>query len=540
MTTTTGQEIEKIGALEKTAQIEPEQQDAPILDEPKDELGAYLDEDLGDESSFTGLDSDGDAEVHPETQHEESVKPVSFFKKPTTKLWGSVSGFTLLLIVVLGLVTHSCDGGTTTQATAKKPEDSKDKLIASQQKQIADMASQIEDQTQRRQRSKYMEAAKVTPKEKPKAVSASNVVRADTPSRPSYQAYSAPVPQRLFSRAESRPSTPFRATPAAAPRAEQNTALMSQVTALQAQMQKLLADRTKAAEQVPAEQVATVPTVEEQTAEQITATDTAQTRPDYQNVVNTEPVPVAQVDGGIEEAALLSGRPPLTIAAGTEAKATLLVPIVGERSQVVLSLDSDIIDAQGRLSIPAGAKLLGYGQIVNGVASINLQTAVINGLATELPQTAAIAVLTEGKAPIIAKKIAGGSSGPGMGRTLLSALLDAGSSGIGQLLAPQTTSTFSSGAGISSQSINPPSTLSNAGLAAAGGLTTGISNGLKASLTAQPQTASTPAMGVKAGLKLNLVFTSPLEMLSAQAIGPEVDQALITSPDEISGCNKDS
>ena len=526
MTTTTEQD--------KEPKLEP----LDGLNEPAadDELGAYLDADLG---GFTDLSETAEDEpIHPEQQHEEAVKAVPFFRRPGIKLWGSIGGFSVVLIAGLGLITHSCDGVSETKTAAQKSQDPKDKLIAALKESNQQLASQIEKDTQQRQRQKYLETAapksKDTNKAKPKSATVASASGSE--SRPSYStptysaaAYSRPSPARVVSfPAPERPR--MAPVQSVTPR---STDQSTEIASLKAQLKTLLVERAakRSESEVKPDVIASaVPPVEEQTAED--APQQSATDPNYQNVVSTESAPVAQLDGGIEEAALLSGRPPLTIAAGTQAKATLLVPIVGERSQVVLSLDSDIIDAQGRLSIPAGAKLLGYGQIVNGVASINLQTAVINGLATELPQTAAIAVLGEGKQPIIAKKIAGGNSGPGMGRTLLSALLDAGSSGIGQLLAPQTSTTISSGAGITSQTINPPSTLSNAGLAAAGGLTTGISSGLKSALSAQPQTVSTPAMGVKAGLKLNLVFTSPLEMLSAQAIGPEVGQDLITSPDD--------
>ena len=499
---------------------------------PADELGAYLDADLGDISEPGAVEDE--PEAHIEDLHDEAEKPVPFLKGPAAKLGGTVGGGALLLIAVLGLVTHSCDGGVEKKVTAQKPLDSKDKLIAQLRESNQLLASQIEKDTQARQAAKYMQTAapkakagaKASPKASTVASSASGSGGSSSSgySRQSYTPASySPPPTRVV-------SFPAPARPALAPVAPRvDSAQSSEIAVLKQQLKNLLAERTEKAEQVALVPEPVEPVVEEQTADEPSM---------LQKAVATEPpqgelIAAAPVDGGMEEMALMSGRPMVSIAPGTEAQATLLVPIVGERSQVVLSLDSDIMDSQGALTIPAGAKLLGVGSIQNGVASINLQSAVIDGAVTALPQTAAIAVLGEGKKAIIAKRIGGGGgSGPGMGRTLLGALLDAGSSGIGQLLAPQTTSTFSSGAGISSQSINPPSTLGNAGLAAAGGLTSGISNGLKASLTAQPQTASTPAMGVKAGLKLNLVFTSPLEMLSAQAIGPEVGQDLITSPDD--------
>ena len=498
---------------------------------PDDELGAYLDADLGDISEPGQIDDE--PEAHIEDIHKEAEQTVPFLKGPGAKLWGTVGGGTLLLIAVLGLVTHSCDGGTETKVAAQKPLDPKDKLIAQMRENNQLLASQIEKDTQARQAAKYMQTAapkaKAGAKAKPNGATAassgsgSGGSSSSGYSRPSYTPASySPPPTRVVSF-----PAPARPAPPVVSRAD--SAQSSEIASLKQQLKTLLAERSKKAEQVALAPEPVEPVVEEQTVDEPSM---------LQNAVATESpqgelVAAAPVDGGMEELALMSGRPMVSIAPGTEATATLLVPIVGEQSQVVLNLDSDIMDSQGRLIIPAGAKLLGVGSIQNGVASITLQSAVIDGAVTALPQTAAIAVLGEGKKALIAKRISGGGgSGPSMGRTLLGALLDAGSSGIGQLLAPQSQTTISSGAGITSQTINPPSTLSNAGLAAAGGLASGISNGLKAGLTAQPQTVSTPAMGVKAGIKLSLVFTSPLEMLSAQAIQPEIEQDLIPSPDD--------
>ena len=500
-----------------------------------DELGAYLDADLGDISEPGAVDDE--PETHIEDLHDEAEKPVPFLKGPAAKLGGTVGGGALLLIAVLGFITHSCDGGVEKKVAAQKPQDSKDKLIAQLRENNQLLASQIEKDTQARQAAKYMQTApkagaKAGAKAKPNAAtvassaSGSGGSSSSGYSRPSYTPASySPPPTRVV-------SFPAPARPAPAPVVPRvDSAQSAEIASLKQQLKNLLSERTKKAEQVALAPEPVEPVVEEQSVDEPSM---------LQNAVATESpqaelIAAAPVDGGIEELALMSGRPMVSIAPGTEAQATLLVPIVGERSQVVLSLDSDIMDSQGRLTIPSGAKLLGYGQIVNGVASITLQSAVIDGAVTALPQTAAIAVLGEGKKAIIAKRISGGGgNGPSMGRTLLGALLDAGSSGIGQLLAPQTTSTFSSGADITSQSVNQPNSLGNAGLAAAGGLTSGISNGLKAGLTAQPQAQSTtPAMGVKAGIKLSLVFISPLEMLSAQAIGPEVEQDLIPSADQM-------
>lgn len=445
-----------------------------------DNLGAYLDADLGHDESTTPEEQE---QLETEREEDEAGFVVPFFRRPSTKLYGATGAVSVVVLGLFVLLARGCEGDKTSSTVAAKPLDAKDQEIALLKKQNSQIAGQLETEAQKRQRSKYLET--VIPKAIPKKVPIA--AKRPTNSYPQASRVSyAPIPVRETPRAVSIPPAP----PAPAPNNQ-----APEIAALKAQLKELLAQREK-----PAELVAQV----------------EETPPnDYQEVVNTEPV--APVQGGIEEVSLLSGRPAVTIAAGTEAKAKLLVPIVGTGAQVVLALTTDIKDVSGQVSIPAGSKLLGTAAIQNGIAQVNLTGAVINGQATELPATNAIAVLTDGKQPIIAKRLGGGSSGPGIGNTLLTALLGAGSAGIGQLLAPKTTQTISTINGITSQSVNPPSTMTNALLAGAGGLTTGLSSGFKAAIPTTQTTAS-PAMGVKAGLTLNLVFTAPIEMLTAMAL----------------------
>ena len=217
--------------------------------------------------------------------------------------------------------------------------------------------------------------------------------------------------------------------------------------------------------------------------------------------------------------ALLSGVAPVTIPVGTEAIATLDTPIQSGAgpSMAMLTLKNDVKGEGDRVIIPRGSKLMARAEFSGAMANLTIESAMVNGLSINLPN--GIAVFKDDKTPLIATDFTHRSSGPGLGNIFLNALLDGASSGIQQVIQPNTSSVIS-GNNIIQNSTSSGRGLQQAGLAGLGGLTSGLSTGLKANLqtglAAQQQgygQSSTPALGIKAGVNLKLVFMAPAKLV---------------------------
>jgi hypothetical protein len=144
------------------------------------------------------------------------------------------------------------------------------------------------------------------------------------------------------------------------------------------------------------------------------------------------------------------------------------------------------------------------------MAEISIEMATINGRSVQLPGASQISVFRENKKPIVAKT----NSGSGFWSKFGGAALDGISSGVNQLISPDTTSTISNGS-VYQSSKSSGRTLGNAGLAALGGVSNGISSGLKSELqnsASEGQTRNN-SRAVAAGLNLKLIFLTPTQLV---------------------------
>jgi hypothetical protein len=448
------------------------------------------------------LDSDPDSEaihreeyVDPETEFEKSDIKAEGLRDPKIKIGVIVALAIATCLGVMNACGRSGDGATT--QTAQETDLKKQNELL--KKKVAQLQKVGEGAAQKRQAAGYLTPAKKPPVSKavPKTVASAVPVSMRQSSRsynpdPDPAPVSVPLPKAIAA------STPITAP---APKAEN-----AEVVALREQLKALQAKALKGEKSEP-EQIATSLSDQVNPNALVEVSDTSQTQP------------VAQFDGGIEQEALLSGVAPVTIPVGTEAIAQLDTPIqsgVGP-TQAMLTLKNDVKGEGDRVIIPRGSKLMARAEFSGAMANLTIESAMVNGLPRKLPY--GIAVFKDDKTPLIATDFIRRSSSPGMGNIFLNALLDGASAGIQQVIQPDTSSVIS-GNNIIQNSTSSGRGLQQAGLAGVGGLTSGLSSGLKANLAAglaaQQQgsgQSSTPALGIKAGINLRLVFMSPAKLV---------------------------
>jgi hypothetical protein len=434
------------------------------------------------------LDEDPEAQpitreeyVDTDEEYESSNKIREGLKDPKIKLLLTIGG----LMGVILLMFSGCD---TAPKTAKV--DSKDQQIAKLQEELKKANNVNEGDTATRQARDYAYAAKNA---KGKGTG-KNTPSANKPISPP-AAYVSSLPNnRLDIRDTPEPvSIPLPRTVASSPAApSRNNAEIES-------LKKQLAELTQKLKEgkVEPEQIASAPSFlgEEQVNPNAAM-----------NVVDDGTLaPVAPYDGGIEQ----------TVAAGTEAAARIDMPIyqsANSRSRAILTLADDV-KADGRTVIPRGARLLGYANFDGDMVNISIETAAINGSPVQLPGESQITVLKGNKEPLIAKAFNGG--GGGFFKNFLPAILDGATAGVQQVISPNQ-SQIISGNNIVQSSSSSGRGLSSAGLAAFGGLSNGLSTGLKAQMQSsftQSQQAQTTAKGIKAGTEVRLIFTSPTQMV---------------------------
>ncbi len=459
--------------------IKPEAaQEAPL-----DDISMYLDEDP-EAQPITREEY-----VDPDEEYESSNKIREGLKDPKIKLLLTIGG-------LMGVILLMFSGCNTAPTTAKV--DAKDQQIAKLQEELKKANNVNEGDTATRQARDYAYAAKNA---KGKGTG-KNAPSANKPVSPP-AAYVSSLPNnRLDIRDTPEPVSiplPIASSPAAPSRNTEIESLKKQLAEL---TQKL-----KEGKKVEPEQVAAAPSFlgEEQVNPNAAM-----------NVVDDGTLaPVAPYDGGIEQTALLSGSPPITVAAGTEATARIDMPIyqsANSRSRAILTLADDV-KADGRTVIPRGARLLGYANFDGDLVNISIETAAINGSPVQLPGESQITVLKGNKEPLIAKAFNGG--GGGFFKNFLPAILDGATAGVQQVISPNQ-SQIISGNNIVQSSSSSGRGLSSAGLAAFGGLSNGLSTGLKAQMQSsftQSQQVQTTAKGIKAGTEVRLIFTSPTQMV---------------------------
>jgi hypothetical protein len=382
-------------------------------------------------------------------------------------------------MVLLMVITSALGGGKTTPVTAETPKDAEIKQLKDQIKKMG-YKNQLE--TAQRQADKYTQSVKppVDPKAKAKAARDAAIAK-DLARRQQLASRTYQMPSRYSS--ESEP-TPPKAMPVSAPVAPKKD--NSEILALHKELAQMQAKLTKQAAQ-PVE-VASADLPEDSTDQGV------------QNVSYQQPV-----DGGAEETALMMGAPPVTIAAGVEVTARLDIGILASaKGRAIATLSEPIRDSSGRTLMPKGSRLMGTANSDGEVIEISLEKAIVNGTAIALPGTGSIAVLKDNKEPLIAKSYGGN----GFWGEFASAALGGVSSGVGQLINPDTTSTIGNGfSQVTSQSSGR--SLGNAGLAALGGVSNGLSTGLQSKIQMGMQSGRTTLRGVNAGTRLRLVFLAP-------------------------------
>jgi hypothetical protein len=461
----------------------------PVAIETEEDLLKYLDSDP------EGQTIHREEYVDPETDFEKSdIKAVGLCD-PKIKIGVIVALAIATCLGVMNACGRSGDGATT--QTAQETELKKQNELL--KKQVAQLQTVGEGAAQKRQAAGYLTPPKKPPVSKavPKTVAAAVPVSYNQSSRnynpdPDPAPVSVPLPKAIAA-----------AAPVTAPESKAENA---EITALREQLKVLQAKALKGDKPEP-EQIATSLSEEVNPNALVEVLDTSQSQP------------VAQFDGGIEQQALLSGVAPVTIPVGTEAIAQLDTPIQSGAgpSQAMLTLKNDVKGEGDRVIIPRGSKLMARAEFSGAMANLTIESAMVNGLAIKLPN--GIAVFKDDKTPLIATDFTLRSGGPGMGNIFLNALLDGASSGIQQVIQPDTSSVIS-GNNIIQNSTSSGRGLQQAGLAGLGGLTSGLSSGLKANLaaglSAQQQgqgQSSAPALGIKAGINVRLVFMAPTKLV---------------------------
>ena len=485
------------------------------------------------------LDSDPDAQpvirdeyVDPEQEYEAEDKKHTGLNNPMLKGVGIAGGVVATLMIGSAILSNA---GNSNQAQVAKA-DPKDKQIAALQKQITTLSSQSEDQIADRQAAEY--GRKVPPKgtAKPGSVSATKTPGTPAParpyatSRPMTSDYTSELPASRpvsLSRSYSQPYTPsFSAPRASAPVAasagpsNKESQLQKQVETLQNRLAEMEKKRDAQIAATPEATVQESPEVIAQAQPEPEAPQPVESAPIAQNVAMIQPQEPQAYDGGIEEAALMRGQPIVTIAAGSEGAAILDLPIYqsGQAARVLATMTSDLTDRNGSVVLPKGSKLLGYASFNGDFVSVAFESAVVGGQAVKLPG-AAVAVLAGNKQPLIAKSFSG-SGGASFGKTFASIALNGVSTGIGQMLQPSTSTVINGGSTIAT-STSSGNTLGNAGLAALGGISNGVSSGLQTEIQRSGQ-VQVSAKGIKAGSVLRLVFTTDTQILSPLVVAAAV------------------
>ncbi len=463
----------------------------PALIETEEDLLKYLDSDP------EGQTIQREEYVDPETDFEKSDIKAVGLRDPKIKIGVIVALAIATCLGVMNACGRSGDGATTQTAQETELKKKNEAL----EKRIAQLQTVGEGAAQKRQAAGFLTPAKKPPVAKavPKPVATATAVPASySQSSRNYNPDPDPAPVSV-----PLPKAISTASPvtAPAPKAEN-----SEIVSLREQLKALQAKALKGDKPEP-EQIATSLSEQVNPNALVEVSDTSQTQP------------VAQFDGGIEQQALLSGVAPVTIPVGTEAIATLDTPIQSGAgpSMAMLTLKNDVKGEGDRVIIPRGSKLMARAEFSGAMANLTIESAMVNGLAIKLPN--GIAVFKDDKTPLIATDFTRRSSGPGMGNIFLNALLDGASAGIQQVIQPDTSSVIS-GNNIIQNSTSSGRGLQQAGLAGVGGLTSGLSSGLKANLAAglaaQQQgngQSSAPALGIKAGINLKLVFMAPTKLV---------------------------
>ncbi len=462
-------------ATEKSETIE-----APT---PEDEdLDRYLDG-PGQQPETIQLPVDTEDEV------EAAENKRTFFEKPTTKV-GAVVLATVIVLGGLGMAMSS----KVAESTPEK-KDKKDQRIAELERRIENSAEETEAQTAERQAAEYARhnpngGKKSGAKAKVKVNKTLPVVANQNMSR-SYPL--ATIPRSYMPQGISQPRA------VSLPRASQSAPQEnSQVTALRKKIDEMAARMAQMQQASENSAIAQVP----------------EDVPVAQNVSDVQDQPV-QLAGGIEEQAIMSDASIAQIPVGSEARAVLDTPIVGAGGPVLLTLKTNVSDGAGKVCMAAGTKLVGQAQLVGGVAQIQLTAAMVGGQQVPIPAQS-VAVFRSDKSPLMAKRLNGG--GNGLGKALLGSLLDGGGAIAGQLLQPRTTTQFSANGFSSASSENSGATMGNALLAGGGAVSKSLGSNVKQQI--QRTDGSAQVMGVKAGQELSLVFSGPVQLLTASAAMP--------------------
>jgi hypothetical protein len=477
---------ESIEKLAKIAgqEVNQETQQVPIGDFPSDLF-----------------DNEPETETQLTSYYQEPLPPPIKSKraKPFLALFAVSGG----LLFFFSMVTRGCSGGSQVEPISKKdgeaPISKTAQIIANQDAQIEKLTRKIEDLQAIKTAGGKDKLKDKNAKGKGTKTPASPAVAQVASYSPPIESYRPIIPEASVP-ATYTPPRPTVAEPPASPVKDDRSA--REIASLKEQVQQMKL----------AQAVADKPQAMEDT-------------PPVQDVVNLQDSTVAQVNGGIEEQAILTDLRIAEVPVGTEVIAVLDTPITGQQSPVLMTLKSDVADASGKLTLAKGTRLLGTSNNLEGVIQVNLTSAVVNGKQVPLPPQG-VFVYKADKSPLIAQKIKGGN---GVGKAVLSALLDGGTAIATGLTQARQTSQFNSANGTFSSTTNSDPTLGNALIAGGGAIAQSIGGNFKNSLQ---QSGDTPQIyGVKAGTELSLVFSAPIQMLTASAaLPPESNPAPIADP----------
>jgi hypothetical protein len=434
------------------------------------------------------------------------------YRNPHIKLWGTLGVFSLVVIAVFNALMGSCEDPAT--KAAKNPASQREAQLqqenAGLKKIVGDYVAREERAAQKRQQDEYLKALQEKGKKpaKPKGAKAVAELKAlqreVAARRVSARNVEAPAPRayRTFAAAPSiRTATP---TPVARPVVRDNPENDAKMVALAQQLAAIREELAAAKE----EKIAQPPKPEVET-------------------VAMEPE-VQPVDGGYEEAALMSGQVPVMIGAGAEAEAILNTPIATQSSQVLMTLKEDIKGNDGEVAIPAGSQLQGEAQMSGPLVNIAVRSAVVNGQQMQIPPefANAIAVMKGNNEPLVLKKMGGGDQ---FGKALLGGIISAGSGFASQLLTPQTTTTISSNGFIEQTSTSRPNSIGNAALSAGNQFGQSIAGSLNQQL-AQNTNSSATIMALKAGTRVRLLFARDVPLVTASSAVSETSMPLEEVP----------